>query len=57
MIKYILGSLIVLYIYNTYLAPISQKVRQSRDLDGQSKPNPTSRKSSGDFIDYEEIND
>ncbi len=68
MFKSILVMLIVLYIYNTYISPISESVRRRRSHNGSnqgannyqqqtqsSAKRPPSRKE--DFIDYEEIKD
>jgi hypothetical protein len=60
MLKYILGSLIVMYIFHTYLAPISRAVQQNRmnqqNRNGQSNAQPKKPKS-GEYIDYEEVKD
>jgi hypothetical protein len=64
MIKYIILSLIVMYIYNTYIAPLSynvlQKKHQSRMQDQAKKEFDASTQRNnkvGDFIDYEEVKD
>jgi hypothetical protein len=60
MLKYIVGSLIVLYIYNTYLAPISRRVQQKRGYgeDQTMKHNNSGPKpKQGDYLEYEEVKD
>ena len=62
--KYIILSLIAMYIYNTYVAPISRSVLQKKQASRDQKQakqeyETTLKKNSkvGDFIDYEEIKD
>jgi hypothetical protein len=61
MIKYIILSLIVLYIYNTYVAPISEQVKRNRHQQQKNYNQPAQKTNQKvrkeDYIEYEEVKD
>jgi hypothetical protein len=62
MIKYAIVTLIVLYIYNTYISPISESVKRSRYNDlmrrqSNQSPKPNPKPHPSEYVDYEEIKD